>query len=86
MREQRILAPRRFLFDFVWPAQKVALEVHGGQWSGGRHQTGTGFGRDRVKMNLAALDGWLVLEACTDHVKSGEFVEWVQRALEVRSF
>ena len=35
-------------------------------------------------MNLAQLNGWLVIEATTSHVKSGEFIEWVDRALELR--
>ena len=83
-REARILAPRRFRFDFAWHKYKVALEVHGGQYTRGRHQTATGFAKDRVKMNLAQLAGWIVIEACTEHVKSGEFVEWVEAAIETR--
>lgn len=85
VREARLLAPRRFLFDFAWPSEKVVLEIHGGQWTGGRHQTGWGFARDRVKMNLLALRGWLVIEACTDHVNSGEFIDWVKLALSSRA-
>ena len=87
LREQKILAPRRFEFDFVWPTFKVTLEVHGGQYlKKGRHQTASGFARDRVKMNLAQLEGWLVIEACTDHVKSGEFTKWVADALSSRGW
>lgn len=83
--EQRLLAPRRFCFDFAWPEHKVVLEVHGGQYMRGRHQSSMGFARDRVKMNLATLAGWLVIEACTEHVKSGEFVVWVKQALSLRT-
>lgn len=79
--EERLLYPRRFLFDFVWHEERVILEVHGGQWINGRHQTGYGFARDRVKMNLAQLEGWVVLEACTEHIKSGEYTRWVAKAL-----
>ena len=41
--------------------QKVAVEVHGGTWVGGRHTRGAGFEKDREKMNEAHLLGWLVL-------------------------
>lgn len=84
-REQHILPGRRFRFDFVWWDERVALEVHGVYGNKSRHRTSTGFQRDRAKMNLAQLDGWLVLEAGTDHVKSGEFLEWVREALAKRA-
>ena len=79
--ERRILAPRRFMFDFVWSKQRVTLEVHGVYGRKSRHLTPSGFQRDRVKMNLAQLAGWIVIEAGTDHIRSGEFVHWVIDAL-----
>jgi hypothetical protein len=36
-------------------------------------------------MNLLQLDGWIILEAGTDHVKTGEFLEWVTAALDKRT-
>lgn len=84
-REGRLLAPRRFLFDFYWKDQRVALEVHGVYGYKSRHRTAKGFQADRVKMNLLQLDGWIILEAGTDHVKTGEFLEWVTAALEKRT-
>lgn len=83
-REGRLLAPRRFLVDFYWPKERVALEVHGVYGAKSRHRTAKGFQRDRVKMNLLQLDGWVVIEAGTDHIKSGEFLEWVRDALASR--
>lgn len=62
--EYRFDAKRRFRFDKAWVGQKIALEIDGGVWSGGRHTRGAGFMRDQEKTNLAALQGWLVFR-CT---------------------
>ncbi len=53
---------RRWRFDFSWPELKVAVEIHGATFKGGRHTTGKGFGLDREKMNAAQLLEWKVLE------------------------
>jgi very-short-patch-repair endonuclease len=73
--------PRRWRFDFAWPEQMVALEVEGGIWVAGRHSRPTGYAADCEKYNEAAIRGWKVIRATGDHVKSGEFVGWVKRAL-----
>lgn len=62
--EHRFDAGRRWRFDFAWPAAKVALEVEGGVFSGGRHTRGKGFLGDMEKYNRATVMGWKVLR-CT---------------------
>src|SRR5262245_37505838 len=52
---------RRWRFDWAWPAFRVALEIDGGVWTGGRHTSGKGFLGDMRKLNAAATEGWLVL-------------------------
>ena len=52
---------RGWAFDWAWPEAKIALEVEGGVWSGGRHTTGKGFVGDMAKYNRAACLGWRVL-------------------------
>ena len=49
-------------FDFAFPEQMVAVEIHGGEWNGGRHVNPQGFINDRKKMNQAVRMGWKVLE------------------------
>ncbi len=73
---------RKWRLDYAWPDAKVALEVHGATYSGGRHVTGTGFAKDREKMNEAQLAGWIVIECTTDNI--GQIREWIERAFENR--
>ena len=61
-REYAAIPGRRFRFDFAWPDCRLLVEVHGGMWVKSRHRTGTGFIKDRDKMNLAQLAGWRVYE------------------------
>ncbi|AJE36341.1 hypothetical protein G9455_11630 [Aeromonas hydrophila] len=71
---------RKWRLDFAWPANMIALEVHGGIHSGGRHTRGRGFVEDRAKMNEAALLGWTVIEATPEHIKSGQLRAWLLAA------
>ncbi len=54
--------PQAWRYDKVFQQARVIVEVHGGEWSGGRHVRGGGFIEDRKKMNAAIEAGWLVLE------------------------
>lgn len=80
-RELRFHGTRMWRFDFAWPDCKVALEVDGGTHSGGRHTRPGGFRGDCAKLNEAAIAGWTVIRCTKEHIKSGEIVDWVMRAL-----
>ena len=69
-REYIFAKGRRYRFDFSWIAHKIAIEIEGGTWSGGRHTTGTGFAKDCEKYNLAVLNGWRVLRFTSNQVYS----------------
>jgi very-short-patch-repair endonuclease len=61
VREHRFHPVRRWRFDYSWIEHKVALEVEGGVWTGGRHTRGAGFVGDMEKYNAAVLAGWRVV-------------------------
>lgn len=61
VREHRFHPVRRWRFDYAWPEQRVALEVDGGVWTGGRHTRGAGFIKDMEKLNAAVVAGWRVV-------------------------
>lgn len=71
---------RRWRFDAAWIKQKVALEVHGAVYAGGRHTRGNGFENDREKMNEAQLLGWTVLEYSTGQIRDGHYILDLKRA------
>ncbi len=80
-REHVFATPRRWRFDFAWPARKLAAEVQGGTWVRGRHSRGAGMRKDAEKYNTAALLGWHVLLFTGDMVKDGSAIQTVKDAL-----
>ena len=79
--QHRFHPTRKWVFDFAYLRQKIAVECDGGTWSKGRHVRGQGFEDDCVKLNEAALLGWLVLRFTTEMITDGRAVEFVERAL-----
>ena len=73
---------RRWRFDFAFPSVKIAAEIEGGTWSGGRHTRGGGFREDCIKYNEAVLLGWKVYRFTGDMVESGLALEYIEKALE----
>lgn len=60
-KEWRFHPERKWRFDYAWPDKKIAVEVEGGVWSGGRHTRGAGFIKDMEKYNTATVMGWKIL-------------------------
>lgn len=83
-REHRFHHKRRFRFDFAWPDLKIAVEIDGGTWAGGRHTRGAGYHNDCIKFNLAACSGWVVLRGDSKMVKSGELVAALEQIMEAK--
>lgn len=52
---------RRWRFDAALVDAKIAIELEGGVWTGGRHTTGSGFTNDCAKYNTATVNGWAIL-------------------------
>jgi very-short-patch-repair endonuclease len=80
-REFRFHPTRKWRFDFAFPEQKVAIELHGATYSNGRHNRGTGMRNDADKTNAAQLMGWLTLTFTSDHLKDGTAMQHVMEAL-----
>ena len=69
IREVRFHKVRRWRFDFVICAiKKIAVEVEGGTFSGGRHTRPMGYAKDLEKYNTATLMGWSVLRYTTAQI------------------
>lgn len=83
-REYVFARPRRWRFDFAWPAHMVALEVEGGIYSGGRHTRGSGYSADCEKYNAAVAGGWRVYRAVGDMVKDGRALTMIEAALTAK--
>ena len=59
--EYRFYPPRRWRVDYAIIDLKIAVEIEGGAYSGGRHVRGKGYIADMEKYNRATLEGWRVL-------------------------
>lgn len=84
--DYRFHATRKWELDRAWPAAKVAVELEGGSWGGGRHTRGSGYEKDCEKYNTAAVEGWLVLRFTTSMLRESpeRCLAWITRALEQR--
>jgi hypothetical protein len=72
--------------DFAWPEQRLAVELNGGTYSGGRHNRGGALHEEYNKLNAATLAGWRVLVFDTKHVSSGQALRDIKRALNGKYF
>jgi len=61
VREWKFHPVRRWRFDFADPTILLAIEIDGGTWVQGRHNTGAGYAKDAEKYNEAIRLGWAVL-------------------------
>ncbi len=78
IREHKFHATRKWRFDFAWVDRKIAVEVEGGTFSGGRHVRGSGFEKDAEKYNQAAAEGWRVFRFTSGMIKRGEAINFLK--------
>jgi very-short-patch-repair endonuclease len=81
IREYRFHPARRWRFDLAWPIPRVAVEVDGGAYIGGRHTSGPGFEADCEKHSVAASQGWRVLRVTPRHIRQGKALDWLTEAI-----
>ncbi len=85
-REYRFHPVRKWRFDFAWPAEKIAVEVEGGEWVQGRHQRAGGFAADAQKYAEAMLLGWQVYRFPGSMITNGQAIEYTCRAFGLSTF
>ena len=85
--EHKFDSVRKWRFDFAWPHVLLAVELEGGQWIGGRHNTAIGLQGDCEKYNAAQLRGWLVLRYTTSDLEKrpAQVIAEVETAILERS-
>lgn len=72
---------RKWRFDYAFPGAKIALEVEGGVYTGGRHIRPKGFLGDVDKYNAAAVMGWRVLRVVPDRLRTFATIEMIKNAI-----
>jgi hypothetical protein len=80
--EHRFHPEREWRFDWAWPEQRVALEVEGGAFAGGRHTRGAGFREDIEKYNSAAAMGWRLLRVLPEQLYDPRTIKLIHETLE----
>lgn len=76
---------RDWKFDFAWPLLSFAVEVDGGTWVQGGHNTGEGSTRDMNKQHQALSLGWRLYRCNGELVKSGAAALLIQRLVNEES-
>jgi len=75
---------RKWRFDIAFPDYKVALEVEGGVYSGGRHTRVSGFKKDIEKYNMATEMGWMVFRCLPEDACMLDTLKMIERAIAHR--
>jgi len=81
IKEYKFHPERRWRFDYAIPAHRVALEVEGGVWTGGRHTRPQGFLGDIEKYNTATLMGWRVFRTTPDELLRVSTINLLKQAI-----
>ena len=72
---------RKWRCDYAVPEYKIALEVEGGVWTGGRHTSPKGFLGDIEKYNTATLMGWRVFRTTPDDLYKKKTLDLMKSAI-----
>lgn len=79
VREYRFHTDRRWRFDLYAHSARLAVELHGGIFSAGRHVRPKGFQDDRAKVNAATELGIAVLEYWPQAIADGSAAAQIER-------
>lgn len=81
VREHRFHPVRKWRFDYCLPEHKIAVEIDGGVWTGGRHTIGMGWIKDQEKLNTAAAMGWSVFHFTPEQKFTSQVINILQMAI-----
>ena len=81
VKEYKFHPTRKWRFDFAIPEHKIALEVEGGVWTGGRHTSSTGFLKDMEKYNTATSMGWRVFRTTPNDLYNSKTLNMLKNAI-----
>jgi hypothetical protein len=82
--EVRFHPTRKWRFDLAWPTHRIAFEIEGGAFTGGRHTTGVGLSADCEKYSWAAILGWCVVRATPTMIRQGVALVLLEAAFAAR--
>lgn len=84
-REHRFHESRMWRLDFWFAGAKLAVEIDGGGWVGGKHGRGDGIERDCEKASHIAMAGHRLMRVTPGQIKRGEALKWILVALGLRT-
>lgn len=76
---------RKWRIDYCWPVYKLAVEVDGGAFIGGRHSQGKGFFGDMEKYNELAIQRFYLLRFTPRDIDGGKAVRIIRKWFEART-
>lgn len=82
VKEHKFHPTRKWRFDYAIPAHKIAIEVEGGVWTGGRHTSPKGFLNDMEKYNTATVMGWRVLRCIPDELCTNATLDLIRKTVQ----
>lgn len=84
VKEHKFHPVRKWRFDYAIIDLKIAVEVDGAVWVGGRHNRAAGYIADMEKLNTATSMGWLVLRITTDDRFCTKTLKMIKETVEYR--
>lgn len=81
MKEFLFHPTRKWRFDYAIPEYKIALEVEGGVWTGGRHTRPQGFLGDIEKYNSGTLLGWRIFRVTPEDLCRMKTLKLIKQAI-----
>ena len=80
--EYQFASPRKWRFDWALVNEKIAIEIQGGIFTGGRHVRGPSLLKEMEKLNAAACIGWRIIYLTPQQFNSGHGVGLFLKAIE----